>query len=233
MRLAALLLLAFASRSFAADGFGGALAITSDYVFRGISQSNGQPALQGDIHYSSPRGWLAGVWASTVELNPLEGRTSEVDAYAGYRWLLGADWSAKLTGVHYDYPQNSQITDYDYNEVIGSLGFRDNLFFNVAWAFDASRYYTSVYAKNQNALSYEVAAEVPLRFALVAQLGVGRYEIPSLTGVGYSYWNAGIRYQWRAWHASVSYIGTSRQAEELFFGHVAGDRVAATLMWRF
>jgi uncharacterized protein (TIGR02001 family) len=232
-RLAALVLIAFALPSFAQDGVGGSLSLTSDYVFRGISQTHGAAAEQGDLHYSSPNGLLAGLWGSPVELNWRDGRTVELDAYLGYRWSMSNDWSGKISAVHYAYPWNAKTIDYDYDEVIGSVAFRDNLFFTAAWSFDASRFYTTGLAKDREALSYEVAAAQPLYRSLAANVGVGHYYMPSSTGVGYTYWNVGLGYDWRSWHADISYIGTSHNAEELFLGGVAGKRVAATLLWRF
>src|SRR5215471_9166688 len=68
-RLAALILLTCVGPAFAEDGVGGSLSIVSDYVYRGISYSNEQPAIQGDIHYVGARGFSAGLWASTVHIN--------------------------------------------------------------------------------------------------------------------------------------------------------------------
>ena len=50
--------------------YGGHVAVTTDYVLRGVSQTRGAPALQADLHYTTANGWYAGAWASTVDLNP-------------------------------------------------------------------------------------------------------------------------------------------------------------------
>ncbi|MGE5267065.1 MAG: TorF family putative porin, partial [Deltaproteobacteria bacterium] len=64
---AASLALAAASVPASADEFGYSITIggTSDYVFRGFSQTNRDPAAQGsfDVTYGL---WYAGIWASNV-----------------------------------------------------------------------------------------------------------------------------------------------------------------------
>lgn len=72
---------------------------TTDYRFRGLSQSRLQPAVYGGIDYTnSPTGLYAGVWASTIKWikdAPYNGGTSvETDFYAGKR--------GEISGVTYD-----------------------------------------------------------------------------------------------------------------------------------
>jgi uncharacterized protein (TIGR02001 family) len=231
-RLAALVLLTCMGPAFAEDGIGGSLSVVSDYVYRGISQSNEQPALQGDVHYVGSRGFSAGLWASTVQFNGWDGRTAELDAYLGYRWSLGIDWSAKLTGVHYAYPFSSH-SNYDYDEVLGTLAFRSNLFLTAGWTFDAARYAANTPYWHHDALSYEAAAVLPLWRSLAANLGVGHYTIQDAVGAGYTYWNVGLGYDWQAWHVELNYIDTSENAARLVSRQLAGSRLAATLLWRF
>ena len=57
------------------DDFGGSVALTSNYMFHGISQTCGDPAAQGDVHYRSSGGQsasegFAGVWGSAWDAVP-------------------------------------------------------------------------------------------------------------------------------------------------------------------
>jgi len=249
--------------SWSEDGFGGSVDATSDYVFRGISLSHGEPSLQADFHYSTPRGFSAGVWASSVELNSRDGRTVEFDAYVGFRRPLSLDWTAKFNFVHYAYPFNAAGSDYDYNELAGSLSFRDILSFTAAWSFDASNYYTAADPHSRDSFSFEETLAIPLPGALVATFGAGYYELHAVPLAHYKYWNVGVGYDWRAWHLDVNFIGTSSEARQLFYSHwmpamngttgttrmpaqgmamqnnqmfynhVTGNRLAVTLLWRF
>ena len=64
----------------------GNLSITSDYVFRGVSQTGGQLAIQGgfDLTKTPVNGLTAGVWASSLSVG------TEVDLYANYGFKIGA-----------------------------------------------------------------------------------------------------------------------------------------------
>ena len=42
------------------------VGVTSNYVFRGISQTHGKPAIQGGIDYLHPSGFYVGAWASSI-----------------------------------------------------------------------------------------------------------------------------------------------------------------------
>ncbi len=237
LRITALLLLGIAVPSFAQDilakSVNGSIGATGDYVFRGLSQTDGRPALQADIHYASPLGWSVGLWGSTVDRNSWDGRTVELDVYLGYRWTISQDWTAKIAAVDYRYPWNKPIIRYDYDELIGTLGFRNKLFFTMAWTPNTSRYSTRGYVTGKEAISYEGAATLPVVGALVANLGIGYYDLQSVIDTGYLYWNAGVGYDWRAWHVDLGYFGTGSNAKTLFLGNVADNRWAAGISWRF
>jgi uncharacterized protein (TIGR02001 family) len=95
----------------ATSPFSGNVAITSDYVFRGISQSNGGIALSGGFDYANESSFYAGVWASSVDFNAPT--NLEVDVYAGFKPTFGPlDMDIGVVG--YIYPDND--SDFDYLE---------------------------------------------------------------------------------------------------------------------
>ncbi len=100
----------------------GNVAFATDYVFRGISQSDSRMSIQGglDLGYAltDSISVYAGTWASNVDFNDGDKTSAEFDAYAGFSGnVLGIDWD--LGGLGYIYPGEH---DYDYAEVYGSLG---------------------------------------------------------------------------------------------------------------
>src|SRR5690606_10986980 len=86
------------------------VALTSDYVFRGVSLSDG-PAVQGGFNYSADS-WYAGVWGSNV----VEGL--ELDVYVGFTPTTGPiEWDLGVIG--YLYPDaDDDIAEYDYFELM-------------------------------------------------------------------------------------------------------------------
>ena len=103
------------------------VTLTSDYVYRGITQTNEDPALQGGFDYSHASGFYLGVWASSLEFN---GGTSdapsiEIDIYGGMsgEFQNGLGWD--VGALYYYYPEQNEDVDgdYDFLELYGSLSY--------------------------------------------------------------------------------------------------------------
>src|SRR5450830_2198453 len=83
----------------------GNLSLVSDYRFRGISQSWGQPAVQGGFDYTHASGLYLGNWNSSVSSNSYNnGASLEVDLYAGYRFEPVKGWAVDVGVLTYQYP---------------------------------------------------------------------------------------------------------------------------------
>jgi uncharacterized protein (TIGR02001 family) len=86
----------------------------SEYIFRGISQTGGKPALQGGFDYSHASGFYAGTWASNIswlqDFNlpssaDFYTRSSlEWDFYGGYKWSFPNDFGLDVGTLYYYYP---------------------------------------------------------------------------------------------------------------------------------
>lgn len=111
--------------------FSANVSLTSDYLFRGISQTNRDPAIQGGFDYSYDSSWIGdpyiGIWASNIEFaagasNPA---SIEIDYYGGItgEFSNGLVWD--VGGIYYHYPsQNEDVGgDYDYVESYGGLAY--------------------------------------------------------------------------------------------------------------
>jgi uncharacterized protein (TIGR02001 family) len=68
---------------FAVKNFGASVTLTTDYVFRGVSQTDENPAIQGSFDYKHPVSAYLGVWASNVDESISKGNI-EIDYYAGF-----------------------------------------------------------------------------------------------------------------------------------------------------
>jgi uncharacterized protein (TIGR02001 family) len=90
--------------AYADAGLSGNFSVTSDYRFRGVSQSNLKPAVQGGIDYNFSNGFYVGNWNSSVsEWTAPNGGGIEMDFYGGYATELGAV-GVDLGAVYYYYP---------------------------------------------------------------------------------------------------------------------------------
>lgn len=82
----------------------GNLELTSDYVFRGLTQTWGQPAIQGGADISMANGLAAGVWGSNISARSFPGGSVELDLYASYGRAIDTDWSWRAGVYGYLYP---------------------------------------------------------------------------------------------------------------------------------
>lgn len=108
---------AFVAPAMAADEspISANVALTTDYVWRGITQTNEEPAIQGGFDYGHSSGLYAGIWGSNVDFGGDE--TIELDYYVGYG-SEAAGLGYDIGAVYYNYPGE---TDLDWWEVYGSL----------------------------------------------------------------------------------------------------------------
>ena len=113
------------------------VAFASDYVWRGMTQSDG-PAIQGGFDFEDENGFYAGIWGSNVNFN--DGAGSELDYYAGYGFSLG-EVGVDIGYIAFDYPQNQ--TGLDFEEIYFGLSFGD-LGLTIASGLDGAPDYTEV-----------------------------------------------------------------------------------------
>ncbi len=129
--------------------------VVSEYIFRGISQTDGEPAIQGGFDWSldsQPVGAYAGTWLSNVNFGT--SGTIEWDLYGGLQGDLGfASW--KAGGIWFHYPRASRT---DYGELALSLD-HDFGMFGVTASFN---YSPSFYNNSGEAEFANVAVGIPL-----------------------------------------------------------------------
>lgn len=84
------------------------ISIVSNYVVRGISRTNGSPAVQGGVDLAAPNGFYAGVWGSNVswlaDSGAAAGSSLELDVYAGVKNSFFTDFTYDLGLMRYHYP---------------------------------------------------------------------------------------------------------------------------------
>lgn len=104
--------------------FSGGVSLTNNYIFRGITQSDDNPAIQGNINYTYDTGFegisvFGGVWGSNVDFDDGDGAQLELDWSFGLTGEI-ADTGVgyTLAGIYYQYPGQG---DYNYWEFAPSL----------------------------------------------------------------------------------------------------------------
>jgi uncharacterized protein (TIGR02001 family) len=96
--------------------------VTTDYVFRGVSQTDNGPAFQAEASYSAPFGLYATVWGSNVDFGEKGGPNFEVDYNIGWSKDLSDSWNLDLGVNRYTYTSaSSDYGDIDYNEYLAKV----------------------------------------------------------------------------------------------------------------
>ncbi len=142
----------------------------TNYVFRGVTQTQNDTAFQGSFDWAHPSGLYAGVWASNVEFIPGDDANVEVDFYGGYNGSIDK-FSYGIGAIYYMYPDANEPdfdgdgspNEYNYVEIKGALGYD----FGVA-ALTGSIYWSPDYfGEIGDTVYYNAAVTIPLPFITV------------------------------------------------------------------
>jgi len=181
--------------------FSATTTLTTDYVFRGISNTDGDPAIQGSLDYEHDTGFYAGVWASNVKfrenagaaaVDTVQEATIEIDYYAGFASEFDSGVSWGIGALYYTYPGSENDLDYDYWEAMGALGYA---FEEVTLEpeIGAEVYYSPEYFGNSGDATY-VAGTLGLSLPsdIGLKISVGKQWFSDDAALNYTNWKAGI-----------------------------------------
>ena len=199
------------------------VAATSDYVFRGVSQSDENPAAQASITYTSPVGIYAGVWASSVHFGS-GGPDIEYDTYVGYSIDVSESVNFDVMLNRYNYEGSADDSALAYNELITKTTFLGS--------YSATIAYTNDYlGSSEESWYYVLAAGVDLPNGFTLGFSAAHTTIDeSLPFDDYSDYSVSLGKSWGALSASLAYIDTDSHGE-VNFGRLAGDRAVLTLTY--
>ncbi len=94
------------------------VTMASDYSFRGVSQTDRDPAIQGGFDVAWDSGFYVGTWSSNVSFPTV---SQELDLYLGYSGQITDELSFDVTYTRFEYPGDG--ANLDYNEFGGSLSY--------------------------------------------------------------------------------------------------------------
>ena len=199
------------------------IALTSDYVNRGVSNSDEHAAAQLGFDVSTEVGLFVGIWASTTDITTGgRHRSREVDYYIGYSQHFDNDWSASVSINRYTFPAATGDVDYDYNELATVISVNDRLWFAVD-------YTDSFYGHGEPAYNLEALASWPLPASLSLAAGVGYFDVSKLAGSAYTYWQIGVSRPFGRLTGDLRYHDSSNVPELIGSADLADARLVLTL----
>ena len=214
----------------------GNVALTSDYMFRGLTQTWGGPAIQGGADLSTKNGFAAGFWASSISDKSYPGASLELDLYASYGTQINENWSWHAGLYSYLYPNGN----------LGDAGLPSRTFDTVeanaslTWKWLTLKYSSALtdyfgidteqgYRGDSRGTGYlELDAAIPLDELWSLALHAGRTDIPTRlvaplasgeNDPDYDDIGATLKYRF-APHWSAS-LGATYADNHAFYGHTA------------
>ncbi|MFZ0257504.1 MAG: TorF family putative porin [Gammaproteobacteria bacterium] len=201
-------------------------AITTDYTFRGISQTDESWAIQGgfDGSYSlNAVDLYAGVWASNVDFNDGDEAQTEFDIYGGFTGTLPViedmTWNAGV--IYFAYPGADTERDYDFIE--GYVGL-DYAFSQVALTPEVGikvSYTPDYFLESGDGIYVDGTGSLSLPYDLGLGFHYGYQSIDDEAAFGapsYSDWSVALSKAVLGLDLSIAYVDTDLSKEECFGG---------------
>jgi len=194
-----------------AEGFGTVsanVALTTDYYFRGISQTDNDGAIQGGFDWAHDSGVYAGVWASNVSFGDTH---LEVDTYLGFANDIGD------TGIGYDVSvlrYNYNDADFETNEYTLAMSYS---YFSASYSY-SDDWYDSDESSNYFSLGFDY--DLPNDFGLSVSVGKSfgdafdRDKVGSAVDFDYVDYKIGINKDYYGLNWDLSYVGNDLNRNE-------------------
>ena len=185
-------------------------AITSDYRYRGLSQTRLDPALQGGVDYvHGPTGLYVGTWLSTIKWTKDLGGDGNIewDIYGGKRGQLTADLSYDVGGLYYYYPDNGLNPRANTFELYGRLGFGPAY---VKYSHATTNLFGTADSKRSGYL--DVGADVDAGKGFIVNLHVGRQRVENNSAFSYTDYKLGVTKDFGVATLSLAWIKANTDA---------------------
>lgn len=221
LALLALMPLAAQAQDEDDSGFNWNAAATSEYMFRGISQTDDHPAIQAGAGYSWSNGFYVGAWASNVDFG--EDTDAEVDTFIGWNGDLSDNVNLDVQLNRYNYVGEPDGVDYAYNELIGKLSFAEH--------YSATLGYTNDFLATETDSIYVAVGgswDVGKDINLTAGVGYTTVDEDLSSEDGYIDYSIGVNRDFGPVNIGLGYIGTDNSAENLFGKDNAEEKFVLT-----
>ncbi len=220
-------LLAGAAASAQAVEISGNVALTSDYKFRGISQSDESIAIQGGFDLGFENGIYIGTWGSSVDFDTNGGGfdgSLELDYYVGWAVPINDNIGVDVGYLYYDYPGDDGA-EGDYQEIYGSVSLWD--------ATLGLAYSDDYYGETGDFMYYYADYSLGLgAFTVDFHYGYNDLDEEGFLSAGatsYSDYSIGVSTSWLAVDWSLAWVGTDLDEEEVFDTEWGDDTVVFTV----
>lgn len=213
--------------------FSANVALTSDYVWRGFTQTDEEMAIQGGFDIEHESGLYLGTWGSNVKfledetVAPEDRASMEWDLYLGFSNELPSGATYDIGYVYYAYPDAGEALNYDFDEFSFSLGYGiDNS--EVAFSYAYAREFFGDVGKAHH---YELSVNHALGsgFGLGGHVGWQEFSDEEIAGESYTHYGVSLSYSISGIDLSLAYSNTDLDDVD----DVADDRIFVTISKQF
>ena len=203
--------------------FSANVALGTDYIFRGVSQTLEDPAISGGFDFNHESGFYLGTWGSNVDFFAAgdagdQGADMELDVYLCYQKDLGSGIGMDVGFIRYLYPSTD---DLDFNEYYAKFSMASG-----QTTFNASIYYSNeVFGTDNDSLYYATGIDFAINKKITLSGSVGLYDFENSIPDNYVDWKIGLAYELDGWGFDLSYTDTNDDGETLFGNNADGKAV--------
>ncbi len=190
------------------DNLSGYLTVTSNYMFRGISQTRNLPALQGSLSYQLPLGIYLNMWGSNVRFEDTPA-TVELDSVIGVRNTIGEDFTYDVSAARYNYPGARLL---NYNEINSVFNYR---FIQLGYSYSGNVYNTHGTGQYyQGGINYGIPAAYIFNIQEVTLVALlGHYSLPKVAGNSYNDYNVMLSKAIKNYTFALQWTSTNGRAK--------------------
>ncbi|HEY6772551.1 MAG TPA: TorF family putative porin [Oxalicibacterium sp.] len=190
-------------------------AFSSDYRFRGISQTHGDPAISGGVDYThNPTGLYAGVWASSIKWVDDGGGDSDIeyDLYGGIRGEIVKDVSYDVGVLRYFYPGSNLGVNPDTTEVYGAVGYGP---VSLKYSHAVTNAFGTDDSEDSNYIEANGNFEIVDGYML--NVHAGHQKIKGSSKLSYTDWKVGVTKDFSLVTVSLAVVGTDADDDAYFY----------------
>ncbi len=206
----------------------GNFGITSDYRFRGLSQNNLDPAVQGGFDVAHSSGLYIGTWGSNVSQWAASTTGSlEIDLYGGYKMTVG-EIGVDIGAIAYKYPSSLQSNRSNTEEVYVGFSYGPAVF---KTSYVTSKNYFASVDSNKSAkgtVYYDLtlSQEVMPKLVASAHAGYTKYKESARASeagdFSYADYSVGLAYDLNGYVLGVKYFFNDLKTDTKAYTNASG-----------
>lgn len=213
----------------------GSATLGSQYIFRGLTQTDGKPTIQGELDLVHPSGFYLSIAGSNIswisDQVPGVSAGVEADVFGGYKWSFAKDWALDLGLYRYLYPG-------DYRNGGGFNPNTTEAYLGLSYTWASLKYSRVIsdgdfgVAKAQGSSYIDLSLAYPLGdsgWTILAHGGKTTFNTSSSTAndlFGYSDYKLGVAVALKDW--TLTLAGTKADTKDLGYDNAFGQNIGGS-----